>query len=273
VEPGLEFKLDELTYGWSADSLSLSSFKKRFVVNEQKPVALIMGGSSGLSLELARALKATHHVWLTGRKDPNEEGVVFERLRLDRENLHVTSYLMDLLFKKIATPIDLVVFAAGFYQNKLIDELSVAEMDDMVRVSLLAPSFLMSSLLRHQASLPGFIVITSTTQWTPRTNEPLYAASKAGLGMLAHCLSLDGRIKKTLVAGPGGMISGFWRNHPRDTSKFLDPSWVAEQILDQFAHQTTTYRAIRIPRDPRGVEVFAEEPKFFPVNIPGESQG
>lgn len=231
-------------------------------MSDQKPVALIVGGSSGLGLELARALKVTHQIWITGRKNPNEAGVSFYPLPLDRVG-ELENRVKILLSETLGPngpklPIDLVIFAAGFYQNQKIDELSFTEMASMMQVSVLAPAILLSELLRRQEFLPGFIAITSTTQWTARGNEPLYAAGKAGLGMLAKCLSLDDRLKKTLVAGPGGMSSGFWRDHLRDLSKFLDPKWVAEQILEQFANQTTTYRAIRIPRDPPSVELVEE---------------
>ncbi len=74
--------------------------------------------------------------------------------------------------------------------------------------------------------------------------------------MLAHSVSLDKRIGKTLVAGPAGMNTTFWKGHDRGPD-LLSPKWVATQILNEhkgYFH----YKCIRILRSPPRVKVVEE---------------
>jgi len=219
--------------------------------DKNKQNALIVGGSSGLGLELAVMLSATHNVIVTGRRDPKSEKVDFRLLDLSAGNRLADG--LDGFVAKLPR-IDLLVYAAGFYQEGNISDLSDGDIAAMADVGLLAPAMLLQRLLKKQNGLPGFIAITSTSQWTPRLLEPIYTAVKAGLGMLANSVSLDERIGKVLVAGPAGMNTRFWENSPRDMGAMLDPKWVAEQILDQYS-SNFKYKFARILRGPARVEV------------------
>lgn len=216
----------------------------------KKPTALIIGGSSGLGLELGHLLSTTHQVSITGRRNPQQSHLKFIPLELD--SVDITEDL-DLRHSDL-TDVDLLVYAAGFFQEGKIDDLSDVDIYRMTEVGLLAPVFITQRILKNQGSLPGFIAITSTSQWTPRLLEPVYTAVKAGLAMFTNSLSLDPRIGKVLVAGPAGMATRFWENSPRDLSKMLDPKWVAEQTLKLY-EGNFEYKFARIMRDPPRVEV------------------
>ena len=55
----------------------------------EKPHALIIGGTSGLGLELARLLKKDYLVTITGRHNPQEEDMHFVYLNIHpREPIH-----------------------------------------------------------------------------------------------------------------------------------------------------------------------------------------
>ncbi len=214
-------------------------------------VALIVGGTSGLGLELAKKLQSSYTVHITGRHDPVVVGLLYHQLDLSL----TPNFFSDIeaLVSSLPT-IDLFVYAAGFYQEGTISDLSDIDMLTMQSVGLTAPMFLLNRVLKKQNELSEFIAITSTSQWTPRKLEPVYTAVKAGLGMLAHSLSEDERVHKVLVAGPAGMDSAFWKNAPRDTTTFLKPEWVAEQVL--LARQEGyRYKFIKIMREPQRVEV------------------
>jgi short-subunit dehydrogenase len=193
-----------------------------------KKKALIIGGSSGLGLEIAQLLSINCDVIITGRKNPSVPSIMFQELELGSESLEKG---LDKLIKNLPK-IDLLIYAAGFFQEGKIDQLSDNDIHVMNRVGLLAPAMILQRVLHKQGELHGFVAITSTSQWTPRLLEPMYTAVKAGLGMLANSLSLDDRIQKVLVAGPAGMRTRFWERDGRDTSDMLDPKWVAEQILE-----------------------------------------
>lgn len=212
---------------------------------------LIVGGSSGLGLELARSFKKNHSVIVTGRRDPEEEQVRFVSLELSAPQKLGED--LSTLVKDLPV-IDTLIYAAGFYQEGTMSDLSDTDIMAMESVGMLAPALLLQRILKKQESLSGFVAVTSTSQWTPRLLEPIYTAAKAGLGMMANSVSLDERIGKVLVAGPAGMDTRFWENSPRDTSTMLDPAWVAAQILGHY-NDDFEYKFIRILRDEPRVEV------------------
>ncbi len=198
---------------------------------DMKPNALIVGGTSGLGLILAKKLSEKYNVIITGRNSVSVPNLTF--VSAEFTNLpHGLDEIRKLIYSGMK--FSLVVYAAGFYQEGKIDEISHDQITKMANVGLIAPALLMSLILKEQKELDGFIAITSTSSWTPRLKEPVYTGVKAGLGMLANSLSLDDRIKKTLVAGPAGMKTEFWEGTTKDTSKMLDPEWVADKILDAF---------------------------------------
>ncbi|MDZ4226274.1 MAG: SDR family NAD(P)-dependent oxidoreductase [Patescibacteria group bacterium] len=218
-----------------------------------KPNALVVGGSSGLGLELARLLRDDYNVIITGRQDPKEENMQFRRLELG--SIDDVQLFEDLNFLANSSPsIHLLIYAAGFYQEGRVDELTAQDIISAFQVGLVAPTMLLGRLLQGGQKLTGFIAITSTSQWTPRELEPVYAAAKAGLGMLAQSVSLDPRVHKVLVVGPAGMNTRFWRETKRDMSILLDPRWVAEQTLELY-RGNFNYQLARVLREPPRVEV------------------
>lgn len=218
---------------------------------QNKPNTLIIGGTSGLGLELALLFNQTHNTFITGRRDPKNDNLTFMSLDLDFQKPLAKD--LDQLVTKLPQ-IDLLIYVAGFYQEGTISDLSDADLANMNHVGLLAPAMLLQRILKKQKGLAGFIAITSTSQWTPRRLEPMYTAVKAGLGTLANSIALDERIGKVLVAGPGGMNTKFWENSPRDLSAMLNPKWVAEQIASAY-EGGFRYKCIRLPRESATVEV------------------
>lgn len=210
--------------------------------------ALIIGGTSGLGLALAKLLAANHEVYVSGRREVDIDGIWFFELELNSDSL---AEKLDEVVDSLPT-IDLLVYAAGFYQEGTLAELSDADIEKMYRIGLQAPAMLLARILRKQVNLPGFIAITATSQWTPRPLEPMYTATKAGLGMLANSISKDVHVGKVLVAGPAAMNTHFWET-ARDPETVLDPEWVAEQILSAWEGDYR-YKLIRILRKPARVE-------------------
>lgn len=214
--------------------------------------ALVVGGTSGLGLEIGRCLsKEGWLVYFSGRKPRAVPG---RFMAFDTEGERPLNQRISEVVNTLPG-VDLFVYAAGFYQEGSITELSPGKIDAMLNVGLLAPALFIREILRHYRTLTGFIAITSTSQWTPRVYEPVYTAVKAGLAMLANSLSLDDCIGKTLVAAPAGMRTHFWDSTDKDTSTMLDPAWVAEEVIRLYAVGDYRYRFAKILRDPPRVEV------------------
>lgn len=218
---------------------------------------LIIGGSRGIGWELAKLyVSEGNRVTVTGRKQPDEpdENIPFEKLDLSSE-----SYIEDIesLVHKTGE-IDRLVFAAGYYQEGTVTDLTPEQILDMIQVCGTAFIFSARAVLKKQNHLDECIVITSTSQWIPRKLEPIYNFAKAGVAHFAHGLSLDERVKKLLVAGPTGTKTAFNAGRDVDMSTFHEPEWVAQQIFD-YSKGDYRYKFIKVLRDPAEVEVSAEE--------------
>lgn len=213
---------------------------------------LIVGGTSGLGLEIAKLFRDMgDEVIITGRKNPEAKGLSFQKFDLDiGTNLPMA---ID-TFVSALPKIDRFVYAAGFYQEGNITELEIKGIQNMIDVTLFGPIWFTRELLQRNGEIKELIAITSTVASVPREKEVVYSAGKAGMTQYINSLSLDPRVKKVLIAAPGGMRTKFWQATKHDTSTFNDPKWVAHQIVDamkvnfNFAH-------VKILRDPPRTEV------------------
>lgn len=190
---------------------------------------LIVGGTSGLGLELAREMsEPKEDVIVTGRHDPKVPFARYHEFHLSRGNLpnRIGQFVLDL------PPIETLVYAAGFYQDGHITDLRDEQVDEMINVGGRGLIFFVKKILEKQKTLNELVIITSTSQWTPREFEPVYNFVKAGAAHYSHGQSLDPRIGKTLVVGPSGMKTGFWEGTGKDTSHMMPEDWVAKQIME-----------------------------------------
>jgi short-subunit dehydrogenase len=213
---------------------------------------LIIGGTSGLGLELAKLYAAAgDQVIVTGRTDPKSDFAQFHKLDLGGKNLAETIAT----FVQGLPTIDRLVYAAGFYQEGRVTDLSPGQINTMVQVGGTGLIYFMRELLAKQGELKELVTITSTSQWTPRKLEPIYNFIKAGAGHFSNSMVEDGRVGKVLVAGPAGMDTPFWDGVNRDDlDKMLPKNWVAEQIIDNLAGNYK-YKFIQILRQPARIEV------------------
>jgi len=212
--------------------------------------ALIIGGSSGLGLELAKQL-SDYKVIITGRVDPKAK-IKFIKLDLSRGNL---SKKIDAVLSKMKQ-IDLFIYCAGFLRESNIDQLTEAEIVAMNNVGLVSPELFIKKILNRQNELETFIAITSTAQFFPKEKQSTYTAVKSGLGMFCNSVSMDPKIKRTLVIAAGGMKTPFWKDNKEiDLKTYLEPKWVAEKTLDFYRTHHFKYLLVKILRNPPRIEI------------------
>ncbi len=221
---------------------------------------LVVGGTSGLGLELAkRFLSREARAVVAGRRNPGINGLHY--FEWDVAPWKDWKRTADRILEEIGR-LDALVCTAGFYQKGTMGQLKENYVSAMLDVCLHAPIFFLRRILETQGTLPLFLPVTSTSEWTPRLEEPVYNAAKAGLGLFARAVSLDPSVGKVLMVAPSGMKGGFWRNDPgRDQGKFLEPSWVADQVMAHVNFEGR-WRYLRVLRDPPQVMVEVGENKF-----------
>ena len=214
---------------------------------------LIIGGTSGVGLELAKYYATDGHtVCVTGSRRPNMEGIQFQELAIGDDAKQLMADVNRVLegFGNVNT----LVYSAGFLQRGHIDALSDSALQKMTNVGLLAP-MLFAQRLKNKLDTPlKVMLITSSSQYTPRELEPAYCAVKSGLGMFGASLVRDMRIGKVLVVAPSGINSKFWSGTDEDTRSMLDPKWVAAQIVE-LSSGTFKFKYARILRNPARVEI------------------
>ncbi len=214
---------------------------------------LIVGGTSGLGLNLAKRLAKSDSVWIVGRTDPEISEISFARIDLTDQTY--SAAIQKLVESTDFPNIDRLIYSSGFFQDGLITDLSAQQVGEMMNVVFGGAIAFVKTLLEKHGGLSEFVAVTSTSQWTPRQREPIYTAAKAALAMFANSMAEDGRVGKVLVAGPAGMKTKFWEGVSRDDiDQMLDPDWVAEQIISNLQEQFR-FREIRILRQPPRVEI------------------
>ncbi len=220
-------------------------------------LTLIVGGSRGIGWELANIYaQKGDSVIVTGRKQPENPADSVTFLPLD---LSTRTYVQDIEDIISSTDrIDRLVYAPGFYQEGTITDLTEEQILDMVQVCGTGFIFTSRAILNKQGELTECIVITSSSQWTPRKLEPVYNFAKAGVAHYAHALSLDERINKIMVAGPTGTKTAFHNRRDVDMSTYHSPEWVARQIFN-YSQDEYNFKLIKILRDPAKVEVAVTE--------------
>ncbi|MEE9335992.1 MAG: SDR family oxidoreductase [Granulosicoccaceae bacterium] len=148
---------------------------------------LIIGGTSGVGLELARHYVSDGHtVCITGRQNPELQGAQFERFDISPDSEKLVRDIDKLLnqFQGVKT----LIYSAGFRQRGHIDELTDAGILQMMNTGLTAPTLLVRRLNNRLESPLKVMLITSKSQYQAHEYDPVYAAVKAGLAMFGESL-------------------------------------------------------------------------------------
>ncbi len=215
----------------------------------KKKTVLIIGGTSGLGLEIANKLNSEgKKVIITGREYTGN--LSFIKLNIQKfSDIDKIESLLDSVGE-----VDELVIAAGYFLGKKIGDNSNAELEEMFSIGLTFPITLVNEIMKKQGVLKNLIIITSTSQWTPRLIEPIYTAVKSGIGMFANSVSLDERMGKVLVVGPSGMKTNFWKNGNTQLATFLEPEFVASEVI-RGLEGDFKYKFVKVLRGPIRVNV------------------
>jgi len=214
---------------------------------------LVIGGTSGLGLELAKRHRDLEmNICIAGRNNPNEQRLTFKRIDISSQTDELKKQTGELLHD--LPRVDTLIYSPGFYQEGHISDLTDEEILLGMNVNVIAATLLIRKILIQQKEPLKIIGITSSSEYTPREKEPIYTAAKAGLGMLLRSLSLDPNIRKVLTVAPSGMNTPFWSEKREG---FLDPIWVADEIM-KLSSGTFEYKYAKITKNPPTVIIEEE---------------
>lgn len=181
-----------------------------FPLVDERRVAIITGGSSGIGLEAGRQLAAAgHDVVLTARR----EGPLREAAEAIGARWVVGDAADPSSFAAVvaaaaepAGRVDLVVHAAGTMGGTFVRRESVAEFERILRTNLTSAYVVAHAALEAMGARGRFVFVSSSSSHAPQPGRSAYSASKAGLNAFAAALAgeveRDGIAVHVLTVGP-----------------------------------------------------------------------
>ena len=212
-------------------------------------VALVTGAGSGLGAATARALAAAG----CGVSCVDVNGDAAERTRdalpgasprhlalgCDVANARAVVEAVDAVVTSQGR-LDIVVSCAAIDHTRSLEEMSIAQWDEVIAVNLRGPFLMCKAACPAMKTHGGHIVnIASTAATRAWANASAYHASKWGLVGFGRALGVEGRpfgIRVTTVI-PGGMKTHFFDRFKGqgipmpDERNLQDPAVVADTIV------------------------------------------
>jgi 2-C-methyl-D-erythritol 4-phosphate cytidylyltransferase len=141
--------------------------------------------------------------------------------------------------------IDYVINCAGNLIRKNVDNMSLAEWDDLYRVNVSGNFYLAKALMPiwEQQKSGSLMLVGSSSYTRGRGGYAAYSSSKAALVNFCQALAeeVDCWNVKVNVASPGRVQTGLrFRNFGQEAPEtLLSPDYVAERIVAALAVETT----------------------------------
>ena len=177
---------------------------------EQRRVAIVTGGSSGIGLEVGRRLvDMGRDVVLTARREgPLREAA--ERIGArwsvgdvrDPESFaHVVAFAAE-----PEDRLDLVVHSAGTMGGTFVRKETINEFERILRTNLTSAYVVANAALARMGAGGRFVFVSSSSAQAPQPGRSGYSASKAGLeafaGAMAREVERDGIAVHVVAVGP-----------------------------------------------------------------------
>lgn len=201
---------------------------------------VVLGGTSGLGLAVARALVPAHQVWVVGNV-PDEVAQVTADLGCPGSVCDVADFdqVRDMFAQVVDRygTIDGVAHCASMWAGGPLEELSPEHIRRTVEVNVLGTTYVLKEALRHlRRQDHGNIVYVGALAVTrPRPGIPVYQATKHYTSSLVESVaeSQHSNRIKVMVLHPGPMPT---RLQERAGAEFLDevyalPEQVAAEVV------------------------------------------
>ncbi len=215
--------------------------------DQERPIALISGGSRGIGWAVARALADDHHLLLGGR-DADQLARACEQLP------SASPFVVDLTDAAATEQavagtgdVDVVVHSAGVEGVGRVEELSREEWRRVLELNVVAVADLTRLLLPGLRRRHGQVVmINSGSGFFTSPGGGLYAASKFALRALTDTLREEERGRVRVVSiHPGRVDTDMQRRLETGAGRDYDPG----QHMTPTSVATAVAMAVRTPPD------------------------
>ena len=211
------------------------------------PLAVVTGTSSGIGTAIAKSLLDNNwRVVGISRRTPDISSPNYTHVSLDLTDTDKASSMTAEILK-VHGDIALLVNNAGVGHFAPHEELSVKQIDQMVKLNLLAPLVLTRGFLRSLKETRGFIIgISSFSALESSSFGATYAATKAGVEHFQRSLFDEVRKKgvKVTTITPDITRTPFYDHlnfYPQDGDEFaVTPECVAQAVIETLNRRSGT---------------------------------
>lgn len=239
----------------------------------KKEEALILGGTKGLGLEIAKHAEQRSIIpVIAGRSILYSKNFPKTADTFPLDISHLNAIPIRLAAIRNSHPhFDYIFWVAGVFERKPFWDMSFEAIERMTATHLLGPWKALQFILRTQAKPFHLVTIASVSSWRLRENEAIYCALKAAKAAFTRNLAVeiirDIPGSKVTLVNPAGMRTPFWSASNQDTTGYMDPEAVAALIWEQVQNQSVNFSEIQILRDDEGTPHVEFGPRLpeFPV--------
>jgi len=214
---------------------------------------IIIGGTHGLGLEIAKKLRAAGEETFAVGRSYNEAGHG-DGLKVDLANPEEARLLADKVKELAAAGAVNFYWVAGYgYKGDFARQESPEQMAAVNFGNVLPAAQQNFTAMLSLPEASHFVVVSSTTGNKARADEAVYAGTKHAQVGFARSLGLEAErlhspVKVTLFM-PGGMQTPFWdEGRPDSYDTYLDPAKVARHVVAAAQAQTTPFYEETIER-------------------------
>ena len=216
---------------------------------------IILGGTSGLGLEMAGQLRESgKRVLVLGKTyNTQEHGEGFQLDVYYPEQVEAAPAQIEQMLGSDA--IEQFVWAAGYgWRGNFEDQPDARSMAEVNFAGALPLVQWAWRKMARQSQKSVLTIIGSTSSVKARADEAVYVATKHAQAGLARSLGMQADEQKLPVKValflPGAMKTPFWngRELPADYAFFNDPAKIAMHIINAIEHQQQPYLEWPLPK-------------------------